>query len=956
MERVSQDIKEIGRQLNELGKEVKVIAITDQTSCNPDNQQPNASQPISNISPLQHIFQRIDEITDQLVAVKLRLSTINTSASTIAEGVQQNDIVLPSPILHRRPEEQLIASTRYKSASPAPALTSITSNLLLIPTSSTVDEPPRTTAGPSSPIVTSTPTPVIDLPNRPFTLTPTSGPEFDCDYQDIETLNEVMFKQYSASPVAQQRGYFKLVVHNLPTMKAKAVHSKPGKHHATGFSCQLDDKGFVKLSKIQKTEIALPTFPLPELQANLWDYKSMKDFWEQTLNRPPREMDYVIGEPLFPDVELSPGQGLKKRHIAAVPGIGTTYAYISSGPSGSIIHGEDADLCSMNLLRSGSPKFWLIIEPDEKEHLEQCMRREFQHESSLPQQMQDCSQALRNLSRVIPPSKLDSWNIRYSLAFTNPGEAICTLPKALHQVWNHGSNYALAINVLCDTSQAIPEDYKFCNDDCLHSQAITAYHFQLRDRPVLPPPSISQRQRASAKRPDPTPHTKAIARRHPVRESASQQPQVIGSKRKMVANELQPKKLKSLPEIEFLCTVLCNKETFLRFKGLIYCCRNKWKNLERIEGTSPAAQLVHLIDVTEETSQLSQILSRVAKVRFAEIIDSGKKNRQTAESSAITQLMEELRWESTKENRDKVHTYLKEGRRWKKIQGALKGLLCLIPTPGQRIALNASCHAYYGLQETELQKLHSVLKSNQFLKALCHVGTILESSISNNDDIPEFKWERVDPDKLNRLPIPDLMPLIAKFPVITESVCDLNEWPRPECWPITWEWPRLPTWIPSSELRCQLCKDNVVAENTDMCNCIKTCLPTYQPRITNEPGKGQGVRAIDMAYIDGQILGELVGEIVQLDTHHDEWTMALTRDDLDMPIAQLWTKNIGNWVRKVNHSCGPSAGFRDMRISGFWRPMLVALRDIPIGCEITAFCGTNFLRDQGKVCRCEKCQ
>jgi hypothetical protein len=61
-----------------------------------------------------------------------------------------------------------------------------------------------------------------------------------------------------------------------------------------------------------------------------------------------------------------------------------------------------------------------------------------------------------------------------------------------------------------------------------------------------------------------------------------------------------------------------------------------------------------------------------------------------------------------------------------------------------------------------------------------------------------------------------------------------------------------------------------------------------------------------------------------------------------------------NWVRKVNHSCDPSAEFRIMKISGWWRQMLVAIQNIPHGGEVTASCGGGLPR-KGAKCPCEHC-
>jgi len=82
--------------------------------------------------------------------------------------------------------------------------------------------------------------------------------------------------------------------------------------------------------------------------------------------------------------------------------------------------------------------------------------------------------------------------------------------------------------------------------------------------------------------------------------------------------------------------------------------------------------------------------------------------------------------------------------------------------------------------------------------------------------------------------------------------------------------------------------------------------------------------------------------------------MEFTRPDLgDEPIAQIYPREIGNWVRKVNDSCTPSAEFRVMKISGWWRQMIAAIQDIPYNGEITASCGRNFLQGNGKECFCD---
>jgi len=95
---------------------------------------------------------------------------------------------------------------------------------------------------------------------------------------------------------------------------------------------------------------------------------------------------------------------------------------------------------------------------------------------------------------------------------------------------------------------------------------------------------------------------------------------------------------------------------------------------------------------------------------------------------------------------------------------------------------------------------------------------------------------------------------------------------------------------------------------------------------------------------------------VPLDTFNDGWAMEFRRPDLsDEPIVQIYSKKMGNWVKKVNYSCDPLAEFKVMKISGMWRQMIVAIRNILHDKEIIAFCETNFLRKQRKTCVCSAC-
>ena len=358
-------------------------------------------------------------------------------------------------------------------------------------------------------------------------------------------------------------------------------------------------------------------------------------------------------------------------------------------------------------------------------------------------------------------------------------------------------------------------------------------------------------------------------------------------------------------------------------------------------------QLVQAISALEKRSQLTEFLDRFAKVKLAEVIDEGKAGRTRADPEAISNLINGLGWQNSKKNRKKLHHYLKEGRRWNMICGSFDGLLCLIP-PNGRDGLQISGHVCLELSDKDIDLLHSLLKSNESVQTMCRMGKTFQASIWSNLELPEFKWEGEDPNEISRLSMKELAPFTEKFPVITENEYNPEkyDWPRPDRW--LWDWPQNPMWVPSSDRRCNLCDEKE-------CNCIVTCLPENKPRITNEGRKGQGVRVIGLTYLKGQILGELTGEVVPLDTHHDNWPIEFTRPDLDdEPVAQIYPKEKGNWVRKVNHSCDPSAEFRVLKISGWWRQMLVAIKDIPHNSEVTAFCGRGFLG--AKECLCDLCR
>lgn len=431
-------------------------------------------------------------------------------------------------------------------------------------------------------------------------------------------------------------------------------------------------------------------------------------------------------------------------------------------------------------------------------------------------------------------------------------------------------------------------------------------------------------------------------------------PNIIPSKRKAISAGPQSRTPLVMPHMGNLLESVCGREAFHCLCSLIHSWRDRSKPLFEIDKSRIlAVQLVNVMGILGERSLLTEFLNRFARVKLAETIDNGMVGRLNADPRAITILIRDLQWEDTRKNRDKLHNYLKDGRRWKRICGQYAGLLCLIP-PNREDKENlgrASGRMYQALSDDEIRRLHSLLDSNQLIGAMCRVGNTFQTSLWDNAVVPEFVWEGEDPKEVARLPLNKMVRLIKKFQVINANEChfEKHDWPKPDCW--HWDWPQYPTWVPPSDKLCDLC-DRCEIDNP--CNCITECLPHIIPEITNEGKKGQGVRAIGTTYRKGQILGEFLGELVPLDTYHDGWPIEFRRPDLgDEPVAQIYPKEMGNWVRKVNHSCAPSAEFREMKISCWWRQMIVAIEDILLNGEVTASCGRNFLQGQGKECFCD---
>ncbi|KAK3943956.1 hypothetical protein QBC46DRAFT_253130 [Diplogelasinospora grovesii] len=298
-------------------------------------------------------------------------------------------------------------------------------------------------------------------------------PFFPIQYQDMNVLNEDLYEEYSRHPATRERGYFKLQVAGLPPLAVENVEA-PTRDHAISFRYKRDALGTVKVDTGKRLRFNPPSLPLPGSAKLEWSFEEQQKLWNESARNPPvGTRPYIIGNPLFPDVELSPGEKLRRRGRTNLEGINTQYIYWNlAGTTITTMHREDAHVRSENLLRSGEIKMWCFVKPKDSRALEKHMREEFRG-------MRHCSQSVRHLSRHIPPELLDKWGVEYTLDYCLPGQAMVTEPGTYHQVLNLGPNYALAINLEYNSSPDDPPRYRFCDRYCPDQTSVSAEDFQL---------------------------------------------------------------------------------------------------------------------------------------------------------------------------------------------------------------------------------------------------------------------------------------------------------------------------------------------------------------------------------------------------------------------------------------------------------------------------------------------
>ncbi|KAK0633683.1 JmjC domain, hydroxylase-domain-containing protein [Immersiella caudata] len=416
---------------------------------------------------LQSLLGRLEQLSSQVGGIpKL------TSGLTPLPTGPDTPLSYGSPVVQQSqsPSSQLRDTPRDTIPSPSPVVLSRPSH---------VDSPAEPNGALAATVLSKTPS-IAPSNGRPEStslqkgaplLSDHASPLFPCTYRDVNVLHEDLFEELSRHPIVRDRGYFKLDVQDLPTLNVEKM-ARPTKDHATSFRYKTDSRGFIKVDTGARVSFRTPRLPFPRSAKAYWSLEEQKDLWNSTALDPPKgSLPYIIGNPLFEDVELSPGEKLLSRGRTKLEGINTQYVYFNlTGKTITTMHREDAHVRSENLLRSGANKFWCFVKPSSTARMEEQLRRIYPS-------MRACSQAVRHLSLHIPPFQLDRWGVEYTLDYCVPGQAIVTEPGTYHQVLNLGPNYAIAINVEYRSSPDFPIDYTFCDDNCPDKFAMSPEDF-----------------------------------------------------------------------------------------------------------------------------------------------------------------------------------------------------------------------------------------------------------------------------------------------------------------------------------------------------------------------------------------------------------------------------------------------------------------------------------------------
>jgi histone demethylase JARID1 len=132
---------------------------------------------------------------------------------------------------------------------------------------------------------------------------------------------------------------------------------------------------------------------------------------------------------------------LKENQTAHLSGLTIPWMYFGMLYATFCWHVEDLYLYSVNYMHYGQPKIWYGIPHNEKEKMDNYIKREISHRKINDENI------VHKLILLIDPEDLIKHGINVYKAVQYPGELILTLPKAYHCGFSSGFNISEAVNL-----------------------------------------------------------------------------------------------------------------------------------------------------------------------------------------------------------------------------------------------------------------------------------------------------------------------------------------------------------------------------------------------------------------------------------------------------------------------------------------------------------------------------
>lgn len=396
-----------------------------------------------------------------------------------------------------------------------------------------------------------------------------------------------------------------------------------------------------------------------------------------------------------------------------------------------------------------------------------------------------------------------------------------------------------------------------------------------------------------------------------------------------------------------------------------------WRNRQGLfvvnQTGDPLADFARIIQARSESIGLSLFLLRLGEIGLATYIDKDRESRskQRANTTVIRCLVNRILPKATaKMFEAKKHQILQaigKGRKWRDLCPESEGLLALIPPNSPQYTTHptgVSGERYAVLSEAQVARLCDQLSQSALATAMLEMSRVFRNAIWSQQDVPRFMWEDLDEIALHRLNDHELCAQTVQFHELTANYYDETKFEGDDARPtgITGAWPVNPTAVPTDESQCDKC------DGASPCTCIAALdLPSQSRkiRIADAGSLGQTAfavgRADEVVFAREAVIAEYLGELLPRAIYMDGWEAELVRPDNGDPLAFIYGRRKGNWARKINHCCDPVAAFRPMRISGFFRLMVVAVRDILAGDEVTLSYGKTYFRSSKLQCLCRVC-